>query len=112
MGCASRGRRCRGIPMTKIYYESDADSGVLDGQRVAVVGYGNQGRSWALNLRDSGWDPVVCVRRDETREQAVADGFEAHEVEAANEADVICILVPDDVITLLPLAPRADACVI
>src|SRR5438445_276635 len=40
--------------MTKIYYESDADMSVLDGQSVAVVGYGNQGRSWAPNLRGSG----------------------------------------------------------
>jgi ketol-acid reductoisomerase len=98
--------------MTSIYYESDADTGILDGQRVAVVGYGNQGRSWALNLRDSGCAPVVCVRRDDTREQAVADGFEAHEVEAANDADVICILVPDDVIALLPLTPRPESCVV
>src|SRR5882724_4269772 len=98
--------------MTSIYYERDADTGILDVQRVAVVGYGNQGRSWALNLRDSGYAPVICVRRDETREQAIADGFEAHDVEAANDADIICILVPDDVITLLPLAPRADSCVI
>ena len=98
--------------MTTIYYESDADLGALDGQRVAVVGYGNQGRSWALNLRDSGCAPIVCVRRDDTREQAEADGFEAHDLEAANDADVICILVPDDVIALLPLAPRADSCVI
>ena len=80
--------------LRSIFYENDADVGVLDGERIAVVGYGNQGRSWALNLRDSGCAPVVCVRRDETREQAVADGFEAHDVEAANEADVICILVP------------------
>ena len=54
----------------------------------------------------------MCVRRDDTREQAEADGFEAHDLEAANDADVICILVPDDVIALLPLAPRADSCVI
>jgi ketol-acid reductoisomerase len=98
--------------MTSIYYESDADTGALDGQRIAVVGYGNQGRSWALNLRDSGYAPVICVRGDETREQAVDDGFEAHDVENANGADVICILVPDDVITQLPLTPRADSCVI
>src|SRR5204862_818782 len=38
--------------------------------------------------------------------------FEAHDVEAANDADIICILVPDDVIALLPLAPRPDSCVI
>jgi ketol-acid reductoisomerase len=98
--------------MTTIYYERDADLATLAGERVAVVGYGNQGRSWALNLRDSGCAPVVCVRRDDTREQAEADGFEAHDVEAANDADVICILVPDDVIPLLPLAPKADSCVV
>ena len=98
--------------MTTIYYEADGDVGALQGQRVAVVGYGNQGRSWALNLRDSGCDPVICVRGDETRDQAITDGFEAHDVEAASEADVICILVPDDVIALLPLAPKADSCVI
>ena len=92
--------------MTSIYYERDADTGVLDGQQVAVVGYGNQGRSWALNLRDSGCEPVVCVRRDATREQAEADGFEAHDVEAASDADIICILVPDDVVPAL--ADRAE----
>ena len=77
------------------------------GQTVAVVGYGNQGRSWALNLRDSGLDVRVCVRADETREQATADGFAAADVEAATGADVICILVPDDAIPTLPLAPEA-----
>src|SRR5690349_17325576 len=98
--------------MTKIYYERDADLATLAGERLAVVGYGNQGRSWALNLRDSGCAPVVCVRRDDTREHAEADGFEANDLEAANDADVVCILVPDDVIPLLPLAPKADSCVI
>src|SRR2546423_15429468 len=112
MGCASRGRRCRGIPMTKIYYESDADLSVLDGQRVAVVGYGNQGRSWALNLRDSGLDVSVCVRADKTRETAHADGFDTSDVEGANDADVLCLLVPDDVMPALPLSPKPDALVI
>jgi ketol-acid reductoisomerase len=54
----------------------------------------------------------VCVRRDETREQAVAEGFDAQDLEAAGDADIVCILVPDDVIALLPLQPRADSCVI
>ena len=98
--------------MTTIYYERDADLTTLAGQRIAVVGYGNQGRSWALNLRDSGCEPVVCVRRDATRDQAEADGFAAQDLEAADDADVVCILVPDDVIALLPLAPKADSCVI
>src|SRR3954462_15898526 len=100
------------LRMTTIYYERDADLATLAGQQVAVVGYGNQGRSWALNLRDSGCAPVVCVRRDESREQAEAAGFEANDLEAANDADVLCILVPDDVIALLPLAPKANSCVV
>ncbi len=98
--------------MTTIYYESDADLADLAGERVAVVGYGNQGRSWALNLRDSGLDVEVCVRADASREQARADGFVAHEVDEANAADVLCVLVPDDVIPSLGLTPRADACTI
>lgn len=95
-----------------IYNENDGDLGALDGQRVAVVGYGNQGRSWALNLRDSGLNPLVCVRHDASREQAGNDGFEAAELAAANAADVICVLVPDDVIPSLPLHPGAQACTI
>jgi ketol-acid reductoisomerase len=98
--------------MTTIYYEDDADLGALSGQMVAVVGYGNQGRSWALNLRDSGCVPVVCVRNDTTREQAVEDGFVAQDITAANDADLICILVPDDVIPLLGLQPKPSSCVV
>lgn len=95
--------------MAKIYYEKDADPDALAGAQVAVVGYGNQGRSWALNLRDSGLAVRVCARADASREQAAADGFEAKEVAAANEADVICVLVPDDVIPGLPIAPSERA---
>jgi ketol-acid reductoisomerase len=98
--------------MTTIYYEKDADLGVLRGHTVAVVGYGNQGRSWALNLRDSGCVTEVCVRKDTTREQAIDDGFDAHDLTAANDADVICILVPDDVIPLLGLQPTPGSCVV
>ena len=98
--------------MTTIYYEDDADLGALTGESVAVVGYGNQGRSWALNLRDSGIDPVVCVRRDETREAAGDDGFETFDVAAADDADVVCVLVPDDVVPLLGLSPGPRSCVI
>src|SRR6202012_225580 len=75
--------RQRGLKMTKIYYESDADLSVLDGQRVAVVGYGNQGRSWALNLRDSGLAVDVFTQADASRDQAEAEGFTAHEIKVA-----------------------------
>lgn len=95
--------------MTDIYYDSDADLAELAGRSLAVVGYGNQGRSWALNLRDSGLAPKVCVRADETREQAEKDGFAAADIEAASEADIACVLVPDDVIPQLPLERADDA---
>jgi ketol-acid reductoisomerase len=98
--------------MTTIYYEDDADPTALSGESVAVVGYGNQGRSWARNLRDGGFNPMVCVRRDATREAATADGFETFDLAAANDADVICILVPDDVVPLLGLEPGPRSCVI
>src|SRR5262245_9317307 len=95
--------------MASLYYEKDGDLGELSGRRVAVVGYGNQGRSWALNLRDSGANVTVCVRADATCEQARSDGFAPQEITAANQADVLCVLIPDDVIGSLGLAPRADA---
>jgi ketol-acid reductoisomerase len=98
--------------VTTIYHDDDADLTVLDGQRVAVIGYGNQGRSWALNLRDSGLDVTACVRNDDTRAAAEADGFAVQDVEAASDADVVCILVPDDAIPSVPLTPKADALVI
>jgi ketol-acid reductoisomerase len=98
--------------MTVILHENDADLSDLAGAHVAVVGYGNQGRPWALNLRDSGFDVKVCVRADTTRDQAAADGFEPVDLDASSEADVVCVLVPDDAIPSLPLAPRPDALLI
>jgi len=98
--------------MTTIVHEGDADLGALAGATVAVVGYGNQGRPWALNLRDSGLDVAVCVRADATRDQARADGFETGDLDAASAGDVICLLVPDDAIPELPLEPKDDALVI
>jgi ketol-acid reductoisomerase len=93
--------------MTQFYYEKDADPAVIAGQTVAVVGYGNQGRPWALNLRDSGLNPRVCVRNDETRAQAERDGFATGNIVDAQEADIVCILVPDDIIPNLGLK-RSD----
>jgi ketol-acid reductoisomerase len=98
--------------MTVILNETDAGIDAVSGQRIAVIGYGNQGRSWALNLRDSGLDVGVYARADESREQAEQDGFDTNEVAASSEADVMCLLVPDDIIPTLPLAPRPDALVV
>lgn len=95
-----------------IRYEHEVDpaqSERLRGGTVAVVGYGNQGRPWALNLRDSGLSVQVCVRADETRQRAADDGFAPADVGAADEADVVCVLVPDDAVPGLGLHPRDDA---
>ncbi len=94
--------------MTTIFHDDDADLAPLAGASVAVIGYGNQGRSWALNLRDSGFDVAVCVRADASRDQAVADGFDAGDLSDASTADVVCVLVPDDVIPSLPLGRPDD----
>src|SRR5690606_33781895 len=64
---------------------------------------------WALNLRDSGLDVSVCVRADASREQARRDGFAVSDLDAANEADVLCVLIPDDAIPSLPLHPSERA---
>ena len=98
--------------MTTIYHEADGDPSVVQDRTVAVVGYGNQGRSWALNLRDSGLDVAVCVRADETWDRARGDGFDVAAIEAASDADVVCVLVPDDAIPSLDLTPRDDACTV
>jgi ketol-acid reductoisomerase len=62
-----------------------------------------------MNLRDSGMEVRVCVRADSTRDQAASDGFTPADVAAADDADVVCVLVPDDVIPLLGLHPGAEA---
>ncbi|WP_254546836.1 ketol-acid reductoisomerase [Halomarina pelagica] len=83
---------------TTVYYDEDADLSTLDGRTVAVIGYGNQGRSQALNLRDSGVSVVVGNRSDDYRERVREDGFEAYAIdEAAAEGDVVVLLVPDEV---------------
>jgi len=83
--------------MATMYQEHDGDLADLNGRAVAVVGYGNQGRAHALNLRDSGIDVIVGQRPGASFEHAVADGFEPVPVaEAAARGDVIALLVPDE----------------
>ena len=83
--------------MAKIYYESDADLSLLSGKRVAVIGYGSQGHAHALNLKDSGVDVVVGLRKDsESWKKAEAAGLKVTAVpEAVESADFIMVLVPD-----------------
>lgn len=82
-----------------IYYGDDADMAVLDGQTIAIIGYGNQGRAQALNMRDSGVEDIVVGNRsDESREQAKEDGFEDYDIaDAVERADIVFMLIPDEV---------------
>lgn len=83
--------------MATIYYDNDADLGLLREKRIAVIGYGSQGHAHALNLRDSGLDVRVGLYEgSRSWPQAEADGLTVKTTaEAAAEADVIMILAPD-----------------
>ncbi|MGA3165256.1 MAG: NAD(P)-dependent oxidoreductase [Terriglobia bacterium] len=80
------------------YYDSDASLEVLHHQTLGIIGYGNQGRAQALNLRDSGLGVMIGGLRDETAGQAEKDGFAVRSVrEVAERADVLALLIPDEV---------------
>ncbi len=83
--------------MAKMYYDSDADLGLLKGKKIAIIGYGSQGHAQAQNLRDSGLD-VIVSDMEGTPNYALAKehGFTPVSAgEAAQQADIIQILVPD-----------------
>ena len=85
--------------MAEIYYEDDADLSLIQSKKVAVIGYGSQGHAHALNLRDSGVDVVVGLREgSSSRAKAQEQGLSVKSVaEAVAEADVVMILMPDQV---------------
>jgi len=85
--------------MAHAYYDKDGDLALLRGKKVAIIGYGSQGRAQALNLKDSGVSVVVGLRREGSSwKRAKADGLDVAPVrEAAAAAGVIAILVPDHV---------------
>jgi ketol-acid reductoisomerase len=83
--------------MPNVYYDADANLELIQGKRIAVIGYGSQGHAHALNMRDNGCNVVVGLPPDsKSREKAQADGLEVvTPAEAAEQADVIMILIPD-----------------
>ena len=85
--------------VTKIYHDSDADLSVLAGKKIAVIGYGNQGRAQAMCLHDSGLDVTVGLRKSgKSWKIAQDDGLKVAEVPAAvKDADIVMILIPDEV---------------
>jgi ketol-acid reductoisomerase len=82
----------------KIFYDRDADLEFLNGKTVAVIGYGSQGHAHANNLRDSGVEVVVGLRRDSgSWKKAESAGLTVLETaEAARRADIVMMLVPDE----------------
>ncbi len=82
-----------------IYHDSDVDLDVLKGKKVAVLGYGAQGRAQALCLHDSGLDVTVGVRKDgKSWNKAKEDGLKVAEfADAVKDADVVMVLLPDEI---------------
>jgi ketol-acid reductoisomerase len=83
----------------KIYYDQDADLSLLRGKKIAIVGYGSQGHAHALNLKDSGIDVVVGLYKgSKSWPKAEKDGLRVATVaEAAQMADIVMVLLPDQV---------------
>lgn len=84
--------------MNQVYRDADADLAFVQNRTIAILGYGNQGRSQALNLRDSGLQVIVGSRSDSSAETAQSDGFEVLAPAAAAErAQILFLLLPDEV---------------
>ena len=85
--------------MAKIYYDSDTDYKFIQDKKIAIIGYGIQGRGQALNLRDSGLNVIVSeLEGTPNYEQALADGFKPVKANvAAKKGDIIQVLTQDHV---------------
>lgn len=83
----------------KVYYDSDASLSFLENKKIAVLGFGSQGHAHALNLKDSGMNVCVGLRKDSARwEKAVNTGLEVKTVsEAVQWGDIVMVLLPDQV---------------
>jgi ketol-acid reductoisomerase len=84
--------------MGRIFYAQDISLEPLDGLVIAVIGYGNQGRSQALNMRDSGLAVIVGNPAGAYAERAEADGMQVYPIaEAVSRADVVMLIIPDEI---------------
>ena len=93
--------------MPTIYYDKDCDLGLLKGKKIAIIGYGSQGHAHALNLKDSGCDVRVGLYKgSRSWKEAEAAGLTVKlSADAAAEADIIMMLVPD---TMAPVIYKND----
>ncbi|MDA8220103.1 MAG: ketol-acid reductoisomerase [Dehalococcoidales bacterium] len=84
--------------MARMYYDADADLGLLDNKKIAVIGYGSQGHAHSLNLKDSGCNVMVGLYKgSKSWPRAEAAGLTVKTAaEAAREADIIMMVVPDE----------------
>jgi ketol-acid reductoisomerase len=83
--------------MITVYYDKDAKVDVLKGKKICIMGYGSQGHAHANNLKDSGMDVIVGLRKGTSWDKAAAAGFTVlTPAEAAKRADIIMILLPDE----------------
>ena len=82
----------------QIFYDKDADLEYLNKKKIVVVGYGSQGHAHANNLKDSGMDVSVALRKGSPSwQKAEKAGFKVQEVkEAVKEADLVMVLMPDE----------------
>ena len=89
--------------LNSLYFDEDSDLSVIQAKSVAIIGYGNQGRAQALNLRDSGVKVIVGAREGGSSEgQANRDGFNVISIEdAVRDSDVIAILLPDQIMSIV-----------
>jgi ketol-acid reductoisomerase len=85
--------------MARMYYDTDANLDLLNGKTIAIIGYGSQGHAHALNLKDSGVDVIVGLYEgSKSAAKATSEGLTVLPVaQAADKADLIMILLPDEV---------------
>ena len=84
----------------KIYKDKDVEEGVLETKNIGIIGYGNQGKAQALNLKDFGLEVMIGLRaKSPRRKEAKSDGFRVCSInDLIIKSDVVCFMIPDEVI--------------